>query len=153
MMLAFVAAAQELPRIDGKNLLDRKVELPQAAAGHPAVLVIGFTHASQHQVKPWAAKLGPLVATWQIAELQDVPRLVRGMVEHGIKSDTPADQRERFVMTFQGEKELKAAAEFSAPDDAYLLVLDGSGTIRWRYHGPLTDPALNEVKNQIAALR
>ena len=153
MILASVAAGQELPRIEGKNLLDRKIELPQAAAGHPAVLVIGFTHASQHQVKPWAAKLAPMFPTWQIAELQDVPRLVRGMVEHGIKSDTPSDQRERFVITFQGEKELKAAAEFGAPDDAYLLILDGSGAIRWRYHGPLTDAALDEVKSQIAALR
>lgn len=152
-ILVLTATAQQLPRIEGTNLLDQKVELPEAAGGHAAVLVLGFTHASQHEVKPWAAKLTPLHPTWQVAVLQDVPRLVRGMVEHGIKSGTPADQRGHFLMAFHGEKELKDAAGFSAPDDAYVLVIDGSGAIRFKYHGAVTDSALGELQRRMAELR
>jgi len=150
-LCAFAAAAQQLPRIEGKNLADAPITLPEAAAGHPAILVLGFTHASQHQTKAWAAKLTPLYPTWSIAVLQDMPRLVRPMATHSMKNDVPADQRARFLLVFKGEKELKQAAGFQTPDDAYLLIIDKSGVVRWRFHGPLTDDALMQVKSQMAA--
>lgn len=151
-LLAVAGFGQQLPRIEGKNLADQKVVLPEALDGHAAVLVIGFTHASNKEVKPWAAKLTPLYPTFPIAVLEDVPRLVRGMATHGIKSDTPADQKQRFLLVFSGEKELKAAADFSAPDDAYLIVVDGHGTIRWRFHGALTDRSLEQLQSHMRGM-
>jgi hypothetical protein len=59
--------------------------LPDAAAGHPAVVVIGFTHSSQNQTKAWAARLQHEFPTYSIAVLENAPRLVRGMAVHGMK--------------------------------------------------------------------
>ncbi|SPE24838.1 conserved hypothetical protein [Candidatus Sulfopaludibacter sp. SbA3] len=147
-LLALPLCAQQLPPFEGQNLLDKKVRLPD---GHAAVLLIGFTHASQNQTKPWSVKIASQLPTWNISVLEDVPRLVRGMVSHSIKSSVPENLRERFLLVYHGEKELKQAAAFSTPDDAYVLVLDKLGSIQWKFHGPVTDAAFERLKAQMAA--
>jgi ATP10 protein len=140
--------AEQFPPIEGKNLLDQKTALPDAAAGRTAVIVIGFTHASQKQVKPWTTRLQHEFPTYSVAVLEDAPRLVRGMAVHGMKGGTPEDQRSQFIVIYHNEKELKQAAGFEVPDDAYVLLLDKDGAIRWRFHGPVTDTAVQELKSQ-----
>jgi hypothetical protein len=54
------------------------------------------------------------------------------------------------VLVSHGEKQLKQAAGFDKPDDAYLLVIDKTGTIAWRFHGPFTDAAMEQVGSQFA---
>lgn len=144
--------AGQFPAIEGENLLGKKIALPQAGAGHPAVIVIGFTHASQSQTKAWSAQLHREVATYSLAVLEDVPRLVRGMAVGGIKSGVPQEQRERFLLVFRGEKELKEAVGFDRPNDAYIVLLDAAGVIRWRFHGALNDASLADLKSQLADL-
>jgi hypothetical protein len=146
LTLAVLSAAyplcgqQAFPSIQGETLTGKKVELPGAFGGQ-TVVIVGFTHGSQKQTKEWAQRLHGQGA-WSVAVLQDVPRLVRGMVVHGIKSGLPKEEYDRFVVTYRGEKELKEAAGFEKPDDAYLMIVDGAGAIRWRLHGPATDAAV-----------
>lgn len=141
-----VLHAEQFPRTEGENLSGQKMTLPDAAAGHPAVVVIGFTHNSQNQTKAWAGRLQHEMPTYSIAVLEDAPRLVRGMAVHGMKGGVPEDQRDHFLVIYHNEKELKQAAGFDRPDDAYVLLLDQDGTIQWRFHGPVTDGAVEELK-------
>jgi hypothetical protein len=143
--------AEQFPRIEGENLLGQKMALPDAAAGHLAVVVIGFTHSSQNQTKAWAARLQHEFPTYSIAVLEDAPRLVRGMAVHGMKGGVPEDQRDHFIVVYHNENELKQAAGFDAPNDAYVLLLDKDGAIRWSFHGPVTDAAVDELKSHAAA--
>jgi hypothetical protein len=136
---------QGFPRVQGETLAGKKVALPEAFGGQ-AVVIMGFTHGSQKQTKEWSQRLKGQGTAWSIAVLQDVPRLVRGMVVHGIKSGTPKEEYDRFLLVYSGEKELKDAAGFETPDDAYVMVVDGTGAIRWRFHGPATDAAVREVQ-------
>lgn len=140
-----LCAQQQLPKLEGESLTGKKVALPAAAGGEKALVIIGFTHASQTQTKAWSLRVHSQYPTWSIAELEDVPRLVRGMVSHAIRNSIPKDQQDRFLLLYHGEKELKLAAGFEAPDDAYLLILDGAGNIHWRFHGPVTDAALDQL--------
>jgi hypothetical protein len=143
VLCALGAAAQQFPAIDAQNARDHHMKFPD---GKAAVVVIGFTHASQNQTKAWSQRLAGQYNLWSIAVLEDVPRLVRGMANHGIKSSVPAGQRDQFLLVYKGEKELKDAAGFSTPDDAYILVVDKSGGIKWKFHGPVTDAAMQQLK-------
>lgn len=154
LLITAVLCAQELPRIEARNLLGQAVNLPEASAGRPAILVIGFSHASQNQTKPWDQRLehefdAAKVAVYPIAVLQAVPRLVRGMVVHGIKGGTPEDERGRYLLVYHHEDELKQAAGFQQPDDAYLLLLDPAGNVHWRFHGPVSDGAVIQLKTEV----
>jgi hypothetical protein len=146
---AMALGQTSIPEIRGETLAGKTVSLPAAAEGRPALLILGFTHGSQTQTKAWGARVSKLGPVWSVAVLEGVPRLMRGMVSHGIKSGTPKDQYDRFLLVYRGEKELKQAAGFGPPDDAYLLVIDGSGAIRWQYHGAVTDGAVEEVRRQL----
>lgn len=144
--------AEQFPRLEGENLLGKKIALPDAAAGHAAVIVIGFTHGSQNQTKAWTSSLQQELLVYSIAVLEDAPRMVRGMAVHGMKGGVPEDKRDHFVVIYHNEKELKQAAGFEHPDDAYVLLLDKDGAIRWRFHGPVTDAALQELESRASGL-
>src|SRR5215467_1026935 len=106
-------AQQALPPVEGETLSGKKVTLPAAAGGQPALLIIGFTHGSQTQTKAWADRAAhDRLPAWSVAVLEDVPRLVRGMATHGIRGGTPKDRFDRFVLVFHGEKALKQAVGF-----------------------------------------
>jgi len=144
--------ADVFPHTEAENVSGKKVALPDDAKGHATVLVLGFTHTSQNQTKVWAAQLQPSVEMYSIAVLEDVPRLVRGMAVGGIKSSVPQNQRDHYLLVFHGEKELKSAAGFEKPDDAYVVLLDRDGGISWRFHGPFSESVCDDVKSRMSAL-
>lgn len=152
VLLALAAGvyAQQFPAVEGETLAGNKVELPGAFGAKPTVVIVGFTHASHGQTEAWGKRLRGQVPDWSIAVLQDVPRLVRGMAVHGIKGSVPKEEYGRFVVVYKGEKELKDAAGFSAPDDAYLMIVDGAGGIRWRFHGAVSDAAVEQLRSELA---
>lgn len=146
-------AADSFPVIEADSLAGAKVTLPAAAKGHPTVVIIGFTHESQNQTDAWARKVAGQYDYYSMAVIEDAPRLVRGMITSGMKKGVPKDQLGRVMTVTHGQKELKAAVGFDRGADAYVLLLDGEGAIRWRSHGAPADAALAELKSQAAGLK
>jgi len=152
LLLLPAAWCQAFPRIEAETLAGKELTFPDTGAGNSAVVVMGFTHASQSQTMAWGRRLwseypaGAPVSVWSIAVLQDVPRLVRGMVSHGIRGGVPKEHYDRYLLTYRAEAELKQAAGFEQPGDACILLLDAAGNVRWRYHEPPTDAAAARLK-------
>ena len=151
--------AEELPSFSGETLSGKQVQLPAAAKGHVTVFCVGFTHGSQKQTKDWATGIGkqfasdPRVAFYDAAVLEDAPRFVRGMIVHGIKSAVPPERYDHFLVIYNHEKELKQAAAFSNPDDAYVLVLDAAGNVVWRAHGEVTAAGMSDLTTRVHDLQ
>jgi hypothetical protein len=150
LLAGLAHAQQDVVTIEGETLSGKKLTLPAGVGGQPALLIIGFTHASQAQTKAWSQRVQDRFPSWSIAVLEDVPRMVRGMARHGIKNGTPKEQYDHFLLVYHGEKELKQAAGFDKPDDAYVLIIDGSVSVRWKFHGPPTDRALEEIASHLS---
>jgi hypothetical protein len=148
-LAVLVRGQQPLPPIEGETLSGRKISLPAALEGKPAVLIIGFTRGSQTQTKAWSQRLRDQFPAWSLAVLEDVPGLVRGIVARSIRKATPKEQHGHFVLIYRGENELKRAAGFARPDDAYILVIDASGAVHWSFRGPVTESAVEQVRQQI----
>ena len=134
-----------MPKIEGENLIGQKVLFPDAATGKVAVLIFGFTKASKVPTSAWGDKLNadfgtrPDFTLYQLPVLEDVPRLLRGMVISGIKKGVPENKREHFVPILQGEAELKKFVNYHEPDDAYLVVLGRKGETLAQTHGTPDD--------------
>lgn len=152
------AQAQIMPRVEGESFAGRKVILPDATKGHVAVLVFGFSKASKEPTKAWAEKIlsefGGQVGfeLYQLPVLEDVPRLVRGMVISSIKKGVQQNLRDHFVPVLQGESELKKLVGYKEPDDAYLVVLDPAGQIVQQIHGLFSDRAYSRLQDKLHAL-
>jgi hypothetical protein len=161
-LLLFAALAcaqtQPMPRIEGESFAGQKVVLPDAAKGHVAVLVFGFTKASKEPTRAWAEKILAEFGNqsefelYQLPVLEDVPRLFRGMVISGIKKGIPEKLRDRFVPILQGESELKKLVGYKEPDDAYLVILDPSGQIAQQVHGSFSEAAYAQLREELQRL-
>ena len=149
------AQTQPMPRVEGESFAGQKVVLPDAAKGHVAVLVFGFTKTSKEPTRAWGEKILAEFGNqsgfelYQLPVLEDVPRLIRGMVVSGIKKGVPEKLRDHFVPILQGESELKKLVGYKEPDDAYLVTLDASGQIVQQVHGPLTEVAYAQLREEL----
>lgn len=148
-------SATALPKIAGESLAGRSVTLPDAVAGKVAVLVFGFTRASKTATSEWARKLyadlgkQSAIEIYQLAVLEDVPRLIRSFVISAIKSDIPENRRDHFVPVLRGEAELKKLVSYGEADDAYLILLDRSGRIVRQRHGRFGEAAYTQFRGEI----
>lgn len=148
----------QMPKAEGQSLAGSRVALPDAAAGEVAVLIFGFTKASKAPTGAWAKKLRadfgtrPDFELFQLPVLEDVPRLVRGVVISGIKKGVPENQRDHFVPILHGESELKKFVHYNEPDDAYLAVLSRTGSVLELSHGVPNDANYLKLRETIDSL-
>jgi hypothetical protein len=65
-----------------------------------------------------------------------------------MKSDTPSDRQDNFVVLYQSEKELKRLVGFEQQhsDDAYVLLLAPGGEIHDKMHGAVSDAGIARIK-------
>ena len=61
----------------------------------------------------------------------------------------PDRAKGHFLPVYDHEAEWRAAAGYRQADDAYVLVVDEAGTVRYRFEGPATDQAYAEVKRRL----
>lgn len=152
LAVPFLFAQAVLPGFDAETLAGRKMSMPGAVHGHDALLVVGFTHASGPHCTDWAKRLAgefpgnePL-ERYTVIFLEDAPRLVRGMAKSGIKSSVAKEEYDHYLIATEHEKEVKAAVHFEAPDDAYLVLLDPEGMVRWTFHGTVADNPVRQIR-------
>ena len=152
-LFAAFAGAESLPRLEGETLSKKPIVLPDTVRGKIALLVVGFTKKGGQATGPWQKQFksdfgaDQRYAVYLVAVLEDVPRFIRGMITSGMRSNTPPAEQDNFLILVHGEEDLKHLVGYSTPDDAYLLLLDAKGEIRWRGHGLFKDEDYAALKN------
>ncbi len=145
-----------IPEVRGTTFAGETVALPEALKGRVGVLIVGFSEASRKEAADWGHKLADdpqrpaELAYYEMPVLESVPRLLRGWVLKKIKESVSQNGQKHFLPILGHEAEWKKAVQYNKADDAYLLVVDGNGVVRWRGEGALSDAAYAEVKRQVA---
>ena len=130
-----------LPHTEAETLSGKKVVLPDALIGRPAIVVIGFTKRSQSQTAAWATQLTkdygtePRLQRYSIAVLDDVPGIVRGMVISGIRRSVPKEQQDTFIVLTHDTKPWRDLAGITNADDAYVIFFDNTAHVIAQTHG------------------
>ncbi len=158
LLVPIAAAAQQLPRLQEENLAGQQVVLPDAATGKVALLVFGFSRASQYSTGAWMKRLrndfgtNPGVWLYQLPVLEDAPRLIRGMITSGMKKSVPESERSNFIPVMHNEAELKKLVNYKEPNDAYLVVLDRGGKVVYQAHGGADAAGYGELQSKLQSL-
>ncbi len=152
-------SAQVIPHTEAETLSGKKIVLPDAATGRPAVFIVGFSRAGGDSSGRWGKQLRQEFTTdsnvqiYSVAELQDAPKMVRGMIRHSMRGNLPQNEQDTFVVLYQDEDVWQKLADFSDPNDAYILLVDSAARIRWRTHGKAPDQqAVNALRNEIGKI-
>lgn len=139
--------AQELPKVNADTLAGGKIVLPDAVLGHPSIFNLGFSRAGGDATGRWGPELKKQLASnrdlhfYSVAILQDAPKMVRGMIRHGMRGSTPKNEQDSFILIYEDEDTWKKFADFSNSDDAYIVLVDPQGKILARVHGKAPDNA------------
>ena len=152
-------ATGRIPSVQGTTFAGQAVSLPQQLEGRVGVLVLGFSKSSGDVCKGWGQRVAESyrdshgVVYFQMPVLESVPKLIRGMVVKSIKSGLPEAEQTHFLPVFSNEAEWRTIARYSNPDDAYVLVVDEHGTVRWQTSGKATDSGFAALKQQVETVR
>jgi hypothetical protein len=69
-----------------------------------------------------------------------------------MRKNTPPELHNRVMTVYGGNGDWKARVGFSGPDDAYLVLIDRQGIVRWLAHGPVSDARLQELSAVVDSL-
>ena len=151
-------AAVSIPEVRGTSFTGQAVNLPTDLKGRVGILVVGFSQGSRDAVKDWGVRLSAdyegsaAVVFYEMPVLAGVPRLLRGYVTGKIKDSVSERGRPHFVPILQNEAGWRTVTGYSIGDDAYVLVVDGAGVVRWQTHERVTDQIYFKLKKAVEGL-
>jgi ATP10 protein len=145
------------PQISGQTLTGKSLQLPDAAAGKPALVVFSFSRAAGKDARSWNEHLfkdfsnskAIPVPGYQVIVLESVPKLFRSMAISGIKSNMPLAVQDRTIVSYQDEAIWKQHLAVSDENRAYIVLLGPDGHIRWRNSAAFTDSEYAHLKNEL----
>ena len=156
--MAPLSVGQRMPPLKGDLLTGKPGVLPDLAAGQTTLVILGFSYDSRFQVEAWAEKFKSRYGAARDVTLFEVPmmgsgaRLGRWFIDRGMRKNTPPELHGRVMTVYGGNDDWKARVGFSAPDDAYLVLIDRQGNVRWLAHGAVSDARLQELSAAVDAL-
>lgn len=156
--LTALNVGQPLPKLEGEFLTGRKAVLPDAASGKFALLALGFTYDSRFPVEAWIKRFrkefgtNPRVTFFEVPMIGGMARMGKWFIDSGMRRGTPPQDQENVVTVYGGTDPRKQRVSYTAPNDAYLLLLDPQGNVRWRHSGPFDEAAYGELAKSLNAL-
>jgi hypothetical protein len=149
-----------LPVLKGQFLSGRDAELPGASSGKIALVAMGFTYKSRFPVEAWGgwyrATIGSRtdVTFFEVPMIGGLATLGRWFIDRGMRSGTPAELHEHVITIYGGtgdwKRRLSHAPEHE--DDAYLVVLDRDGVVRWLHHGAFDQARADDLRGLLTSL-
>jgi hypothetical protein len=149
--VARLAIGDRMPALRGDLLSGVSAVLPDLAAGQTTLIVLGFTYDSRFQVEEWAASFRSRYGSRTDVTLFEVPmmgsaaRLGRVFIDRGMRKNTPKELHGRVMTVYGRNGDWKARVGFEAANDAYLVLVDRQGVIRWLAHGAASEERLAEL--------
>ena len=158
LIIPVLSSAQSIPAVKAKALDNSEITLPIPGSQQVLILMVGFSEKSGDLCKVWGKRISAdyhadaRIAYFTMPVLQSAPSLVRPMIVHGMRKDIPAQELAHFVPLYSNESDWKKVVNFSAPDDAYLIVATPDGHPVWQAHGAFSDSTYADLKKSVAML-
>lgn len=156
LVAASVHAGELLPELPVQTLDGKGLSLPAAWPAQPVLLIAGFSRASRDPCRTWSERLRSEppadLAVYQMAVIDDVPGLLRGLVTRGMRKGVPSALHERFLLVTEQGQAWRQLADYAQPDTAYLLLFDARHQLRWHSAGPMDEISYRALLDAVAQL-
>jgi hypothetical protein len=148
----------QVPTTEGKTLSDKPVVVAEAIKGRPALLIVTFSRGAGEGAMGWMRSLqatGNLsrLAVYQIAALENVPRLFRRVAISGMRKAVPPVRHHLFVILTSDTQAWKDLVNFADEGDPYLVVIDSSGSVKHKIAGEMTEARMQQLAQTLKALK
>jgi hypothetical protein len=149
-----------LPRLEGGFLSGRKATLPTASEGKVALVMMGFSYQSRFPVEAWGGWFrnmtgrNPGVTSFEVPMIGGLAKLGKWFIDSGMRKGTPADLHENVITVYSGSGDWKMRLGVSSANenDAFLVLVDQRGVVRWLHHGAFDAARTEELRRVLASL-
>lgn len=145
------------PSVAGEALDGRKVELPGAVAGAPAILLVAFEMEGQFDCDRWLLGLVQAQTPVAVLEVPTIPGMVPGLfagtIDAGMREGIPSEDW-GVVVTLYGD-DAERLFEFTGgvrDRNARVLLLDRDGRVVWHHARGYSARLLAELDLRVRAL-
>lgn len=151
-----ISIGDRLPRLRGEFLTGRPADLPEAASGKVALLLLGFTYDSRFAVEAWAKKFREQferdvrVTFYEIPVIGGVARLGKWFIDGGMRRGTPKADQENVITVYGGTEPWKQRVGFRDPNAAYVILIDQRGKVAWRHAGGFGEGPFRALSSEVS---
>src|SRR5262245_8519563 len=122
---------------------------PKDADAPRAVFVVTFTKAASKLGAEWTRRLreaqsASSAPVFQVAVLEEVPKMFRGTVISAMKRQIPQTLHATFWTAVSNSADWRQLADSTSPKEPSVFVIDQHDRIVWRGHGEPTDAKIQE---------
>lgn len=146
---------ETLPVLKGEYLSGRAATLPDAGSGKATLILLGFTYASRVPVEAWGkwfrdtVGVAPDRTFFEVPMIGGMAKMGRWFIDRGMRKGTPAALHEHVITVYSNTGDWKKRLSVSSLNDkeAFLVVLDRDGVVRWLHHGPFDQARAQELRD------
>jgi hypothetical protein len=145
------------PKVQGRNLNQESITLPDSYRGKPTLLLIGYLQKAQFDIDRWI--LGALQAdiAAQIVEVPTIagmaPQMVQGFIDSGMRSGIPRSDWGSVVTVYQDASKIIDALGNEKPNVTYAVLIDKDGDIVWTSNSGYSAAQILELKRIVESLQ
>jgi hypothetical protein len=154
-----VTASRALPSATVQTLSGEQVVLPRDL-GQASIFVAGFTKASRSETEPWAtrlradARISAKVRIYEVSILDNVPGFLRSMIVKQMKTGVAPARQKQFLIVTDAVDSWKRALDNAGNDDhATLILVQPTGVVVWRGHGPVAESLYQDLLREIGGTK
>lgn len=145
------------PHLIGQSLADRTIDLPITGAVKPTVVILSFSRDGGTDAQRWAERMSIEPARTEsefvvVAELESVPRLLRGTVRYMIKRGVPQSLRDRMLILDRDDAVWRDRLDVKSMSRSYAVLVDSAGNVHWMSDGPCDGDQIARVLTSIRSL-
>jgi hypothetical protein len=144
------------PSVEGRNLDDRRFDLPADFEGELNVVLVAFTRGQQGDVDSWMPFLKSVTEPRRSVRVYELPtlgrryRLMRSFIDGGMRRGIPDPAVRAATITLYIDKEpFRDSLRLRDEDRIYLLLVDRRGVVHWRAEGRFDPRAGAELVRRI----
>ena len=153
-----MAIGNPLPSLRGEFLTGRAADLPRAASGRIALLLLGFTYDSRFAVEAWAKRFreqfeaDSRVTLFEIPMIGGLARLGKWFIDGGMRQGTPKADWQNVITVYGGTDPWKQRVAFRDPKAAYLILIDQKGNVAWQCAGDFGEAHFQALSSEVSRL-
>lgn len=149
---------EAFPTVQGESLEGEAVTLPDALAGQPAVLLIGYKQQTQFDIDRWLLGFAQAGLKAPLLEVPTIPSLgaslASGFIDDGMRAGIPKEDWGVVVTVYGGAaKPIVALTGNENGNNARVMVLDGEGTIVWFHDRGYSTTKVLELVERVTELQ
>jgi hypothetical protein len=147
------------PKVNGSNLIRKKMILPQDFQGKFNLLFIPFQQWQQMEVDSWMALARDLeehnnsLVYYELPTIQTRNSFYKMFINEGMRAGIPNPKtRERTITLYLDKEDFRAALDMSDEEHIYVLLIDRQGNEFFRTRGPHSpegEAALRQILGQL----